>query len=102
MVDAQIARPDADPRQFVGGADDLAFAGWEVPNQPSLMELAAQIRATGLEVRTGSAEDAALRGVAELIKFSDPSGVPTVRSSVRAFAFSMTTTRGSFRSPQSS
>jgi biphenyl-2,3-diol 1,2-dioxygenase len=94
-----LLRMDEYHHRFIvsaGGADDLAFAGWEVPNQPSLMELAAQIRATGLEVRTGSAEDAALRGVAELIKFNDPSGVPT-----EAYYGPLISFEKPFRSPRS-
>jgi biphenyl-2,3-diol 1,2-dioxygenase len=79
-----------------GGDDDLAFAGWEVPNQPSLVELAAQLRAAGIEVRTGNAEEAALRGVAELIKFNDPSGVPT-----EAYYGPLISFEKPFRSPRS-
>jgi biphenyl-2,3-diol 1,2-dioxygenase len=94
-----LLRMDEYHHRFIvsaGGDDDLAFAGWEVPSQPSLMELAAQIRAGGIEVRTGSAEEAALRGVAELIKFNDPSGVPT-----EAYYGPLISFEKPFRSPRS-
>ncbi|MGH7933885.1 MAG: VOC family protein [Candidatus Binataceae bacterium] len=57
------------------GADDLAFAGWEVTDQRALRELADQLRQAGVEVTPGTPAQAAERRVAELIKFNDPSGI---------------------------
>jgi biphenyl-2,3-diol 1,2-dioxygenase len=60
-----------------GNADDVAFVGWEVADQKALRELAGQLKSDGIEVTAGSAEEAKARGVLELLKFSDPNGVPT-------------------------
>ncbi len=56
-------------------ADDLAYAGWEVADSAALREVAERLRGAGVAVESGSAELAATRGVAELIKFSDPNGI---------------------------
>lgn len=56
-------------------ADDLAYAGWEVPNAAGLREVAERLRSIGVEVETGCSEDAALRRVTGLIRFKDPSGL---------------------------
>ena len=94
-----LLRMDEYHHRFIvseGGADDLAFAGWEVPDPPALMELAEQIRAAGIEVRDGSLQEAAQRGVAELIKFNDPSGIPT-----EAYFGPLISFENPFRSPRS-
>jgi biphenyl-2,3-diol 1,2-dioxygenase len=94
-----LLRMDEYHHRFIvngGGADDLAYVGWEVPDQPSLTELAAQIKAAGIDVTAGTAEEAALRGVAELIKFNDPSGVPT-----EAYYGPLISYEKPFRSPRS-
>ena len=57
-------------------ADDLAFIGWEVTDQPALRELTAQLQADGVEVTAGAKELAQARGVVELIQFKDPNGIP--------------------------
>src|SRR5271163_1946572 len=44
-------------------ADDLAFTGWEVTDQPALEELAGQLKSGGIEVVTGTPELARARGV---------------------------------------
>lgn len=75
-----LLRMDEYHHRFIlseGGANDIAFAGWEVPDQPALHELAAQVKAAGIEVQAGSAEEAARRGVTEMIKFADPNGIAT-------------------------
>ncbi|MGO9604655.1 MAG: biphenyl-2,3-diol 1,2-dioxygenase [Candidatus Binataceae bacterium] len=56
-------------------ADDLAYAGWEVADAAGLRDTAERLRAAGVAVETGSAEHTAARGVAELIRFSDPNGI---------------------------
>lgn len=71
-------RMDENHHRFVvqhGDADDIAFIGWEVADQRALRELADQLRADGIEVAAGTAADAQARGVCELIKFNDPSGI---------------------------
>jgi len=95
---ALLLRMDEYHHRFIvseGADDDLAFAGWEVSDQPALMELAAQIKAAGIEVQTGSAEEAALRGVAEVIKFADPSGTP-----MEAYYGPLISFENPFRSPR--
>lgn len=58
------------------GNDDIAFAGWEVKDAKALAQIAEQIRAYGIEVTEGTAEDCAKRMVIGLIKFTDPDGLP--------------------------
>jgi biphenyl-2,3-diol 1,2-dioxygenase len=58
-------------------ADDLAFIGWEVTDQPALRELTAQLKADGTEVAAGTPELARARGVVELVQFRDPNGIPS-------------------------
>jgi biphenyl-2,3-diol 1,2-dioxygenase len=71
-------RMDENHHRFVvqhGDADDVAFIGWEVADQRALHELADQLRADGIAVAAGTGADAQARGVIELIKFNDPSGI---------------------------
>jgi 2,3-dihydroxybiphenyl 1,2-dioxygenase len=60
-----------------GDADDLAYLGWQVDSNTALDELAARLRAAGVQVEPGSAEEAARRKVERLFKFSDPAGTPS-------------------------
>jgi 2,3-dihydroxybiphenyl 1,2-dioxygenase len=60
-----------------GSEDDVAFIGWEVADERALRDLAAQLRNDGVDITPGSAEEAKIRGVLELLKFKDPSGIPT-------------------------
>lgn len=60
-----------------GGNDDLACIGWEVPDRASLMSVAEQVRAAGIEVTHAGADEAQARSVVEMIKFRDPNGVPS-------------------------
>jgi 2,3-dihydroxybiphenyl 1,2-dioxygenase len=57
-----------------GPSDDLAYAGWEVRDEPSLRALGDRLEAAGVAVREGSAADAAERGVATLLRCADPNG----------------------------
>jgi len=73
-------RMDENHHRFVlteNAADDVAAIGWEVNHQQELAELAGQLRAAGYEVAAASPEEARARRVGELIKFSDPSGIPS-------------------------
>lgn len=58
-------------------SDDLLYKGWEVKDAATLELVAAQVRAYGIEVTAGSADDAAQRMVLGLIRFNDPAGAPT-------------------------
>jgi biphenyl-2,3-diol 1,2-dioxygenase len=60
-----------------GDADDVAFVGWEVADQQTLREMAAKLKDDGIEVTAGTVAEAQTRGVAELLRFKDPSGIPT-------------------------
>lgn len=71
-------RMDENHHRFIlrqNDADDLAFIGWEVTDQPALRELTAQLQADGIEVTAGSKDLAQERGVVELIQFKDPNGI---------------------------
>jgi biphenyl-2,3-diol 1,2-dioxygenase len=75
---SRYLRMDENHHRFIvreNDADDLAFVGWEVTDQPALRELTAQIQAAGIEVTPGTPELARARGVVELIQFRDPSGI---------------------------
>ena len=59
------------------GADDLAYIGWEVADEHALHAVADQLGAAGVEVTPGTPEERAIRRVAGLIRFQDPSGIPS-------------------------
>ena len=59
------------------GNDDLAYIGWEVADEHALHALAKQLRAADVEVTPGTPEELATRRVAGLIRFRDPSGIPS-------------------------
>lgn len=60
-----------------GGNDDLAYAGWEVKDQQSLLEMADQLKGAGIQISVGTDADAKSRRVLGLIKFKDPNGIAT-------------------------
>lgn len=57
-----------------GTADDIAFAGWEVRDAEALTALSSRLERLGVTVEHGTAELAARRRVAGLIRFADPEG----------------------------
>ena len=57
-----------------GGADGLAFLGWEVADAAALDALAARLDAAGVAVERGTGALAAQRHVSDLILFRDPAG----------------------------
>ena len=59
------------------GADDIAYVGWQVTNEANLMEMAEQLRNAGVEVRFGTPDETKARRVEGLIRFEDPSAIPT-------------------------
>jgi len=73
-------RMDENHHRFIlqnGDADDVAFVGWEVADQQALQELASKLKGAGIEATIGTDAEAQIRGVAELLRFKDPSGIPT-------------------------
>ncbi|MCB9506386.1 MAG: VOC family protein [Myxococcales bacterium] len=63
-------------RVFVrpGERDDLALVGFECATESDLLETVASLRAAGVEVEEGSADDAASRRVARLFRFREIGG----------------------------
>jgi 4,5:9,10-diseco-3-hydroxy-5,9,17-trioxoandrosta-1(10),2-diene-4-oate hydrolase len=59
-----------------GDADDVTFIGFDVTDEASLMQLQHRLRQANVSVVAGSASDIASRGVSNLIRCVDPSGVP--------------------------
>jgi 2,3-dihydroxybiphenyl 1,2-dioxygenase len=59
------------------GKDDLAYIGWEVATEQAMEALTEQLRRAGVQVAAGTAEEAEARRVAGLVKFADPSGIPS-------------------------
>ncbi len=77
---SMFLRMDEYHHRFVllpGGADDVAFVGWEVRDQPALEEVRERLVADRIEVAAGTPEEARARRVVGLIKLKDPSGIPT-------------------------
>jgi 2,3-dihydroxybiphenyl 1,2-dioxygenase len=58
-----------------GTGNDIAHAGWEVPDEICLQALATHLDAQGYRVRRGSPAELAARRVKQLIKVQDPGGV---------------------------
>ena len=57
-----------------GAADRLAWLGWEVSTRADLAAAVDELRAAGVEVAAGSADEAKERGVIEFAVFHDPAG----------------------------
>ena len=60
-----------------GSSDDVSYVGWQVTNESDLIEMAEQLRNAGVEVEYGSPDETKARRVEGLIKFNDPSDIPT-------------------------
>ncbi|MFE8957448.1 VOC family protein [Streptomyces massasporeus] len=58
-----------------GPAEDVVAIGWHIDNHVSFEQIEARIRAHGVPVLRGSAEEAALRGVERLLRFPGPKGI---------------------------
>lgn len=74
---AAYLRMDHFPARFVivpGESDRLLASGWEVASQADLSGLLARLEAAGVPARAGMPEELALRRVAGMITFDDPSG----------------------------
>lgn len=57
-----------------GSEDRLLWLGWEVSTKADLDAAVAELRAVGVEVVAGTADEAKERGVVELAAFDDPAG----------------------------
>jgi 2,3-dihydroxybiphenyl 1,2-dioxygenase len=58
-----------------GEADDVAYLGWEVPDEETLLALSELLKASGVAVREGTSELAKARRVRGLVEFVEPSGI---------------------------
>ncbi len=77
---AMLLRMDDYHHRFIvspTGEDDIVLAGWEVPDQATLQQIADQLSGRGVIVTLGTEADAASRMVMGLIKFGDPDGLAT-------------------------
>lgn len=74
---ALYLKMDDRPYRFLveqAGEDRYGASGWEANNPDSFAATIAQLRAAGVEVTQGSAEEIERRQVQDMIKFQDPSG----------------------------
>lgn len=58
-----------------GPAEDVVATGWHIDDHASFEEIEARVRAHGVPVAEGSAEEAQLRGVERLLRFPGPKGI---------------------------
>ncbi|MER5796389.1 VOC family protein [Streptomyces sp. NPDC059627] len=58
-----------------GLAEDVVAAGWHLDDHTTFERIEARIRAHGVPVVEGTAEEAALRGVERLLRFPGPKGI---------------------------
>ncbi|ULR53367.1 VOC family protein [Streptomyces deccanensis] len=55
-----------------GPAEDVVAIGWHLDDHATFERIEARVRAHGVPVRVGTAEEAALRGVERLLRFPGP------------------------------
>ena len=60
-----------------GPADDCSVLGWECASDADLDATVARLRGAGVDVREGTNDERALRGVRRLYAFVDPAGNPS-------------------------
>jgi len=58
-----------------GPAEDVVATGWHLDDHTTFEQIEARIRARGVPVVEGTAEEAALRGVERLLRFPGPKGI---------------------------
>ncbi|WP_460062755.1 VOC family protein [Streptomyces sp. YKOK-I1] len=58
-----------------GPAEDVVAIGWHVDDHTTFERIEARVRAQGLPVAEGSAEEARLRGVERLLRLPGPKGI---------------------------
>jgi 3,4-dihydroxy-9,10-secoandrosta-1,3,5(10)-triene-9,17-dione 4,5-dioxygenase len=74
---AVYLRMDDFPARFVivpGDSNRLLASGWEVGGEADLADLSRRLEAAGVPAKAGTAEELALRRVAGMLTFDDPSG----------------------------
>ena len=60
-----------------GSADDIAYAGWELPGPAALDALAGRLERGGVPIFSGTGAERSCRGVEELLWFRDPNSIRT-------------------------
>ncbi|CCK32593.1 hypothetical protein BN159_8215 [Streptomyces davaonensis JCM 4913] len=58
-----------------GPAEDVVATGWHIDDHDSFERIEARVRAHGVPVVRGTAEEAELRGVERLLRFPGPKGI---------------------------
>jgi 2,3-dihydroxybiphenyl 1,2-dioxygenase len=58
-----------------GPAEDVIATGWHIDDHTTFEHIEARIRAHGVPVTHGTAQEAALRGVQRLLRFPGPKGI---------------------------
>ena len=58
-----------------GPAEDVTAVGWHIDDHDTFEQIESRIRAHGVPLTIGTAEDAALRGVERLLRFPGPKGI---------------------------
>ncbi|MFF0087589.1 VOC family protein [Streptomyces canus] len=58
-----------------GPAEDVVATGWHIDDHATFEQIEARVRAHGVPVREGTAEEAALRGVERFLRFPGPKGI---------------------------
>ncbi|GAA3970924.1 VOC family protein [Actinomadura viridis] len=58
-----------------GAAEDVVAVGWHVDDHAAFERIEARVRAAGVPLRAGTAEQAAARGVERLLRFPGPKGL---------------------------
>ncbi|MGX1566206.1 VOC family protein [Streptomyces sp. NPDC055506] len=58
-----------------GPAEDVVATGWHIDDHAAFERIEARIRAHGVPLKEGTAEEAALRGVERLLRFPGPKGI---------------------------
>ncbi|MER5787258.1 VOC family protein [Streptomyces sp. NPDC001980] len=58
-----------------GPAEDVVAIGWHLDDHTTFEQIEARVRAHGVPVATGTAEEAGLRGVERLLRFAGPKGI---------------------------
>jgi 2,3-dihydroxybiphenyl 1,2-dioxygenase len=77
---ALALRMDGQAHRFLlreGSADDVSFVGWELADKAALDAAAARLAVAGIAAEPGTADEAEARGVARLLRFRDPDGLPS-------------------------
>jgi 2,3-dihydroxybiphenyl 1,2-dioxygenase len=77
-TDLMRFRLDAQQCRFLlqrGPAEDVIATGWHIDDYTTFEQIEARVRAHGVPVTHGTAEEAALRGVERLLRFPGPKGI---------------------------